>query len=97
MAFEISFIELRIFMNWGASKCHFVLFKHMRKTLLVLTVLVTLIACNNSDTTKTAKNIQVVQQIDTIKSTRNVLIEELKRLRQILASKNNPGNFRTPF
>jgi len=58
----------------------------MRQTFILLAVLVTLIACNNSDTTKTTSNTQTGQQTDTAKSARHLLIEDLKRLRQIIAS-----------
>lgn len=58
----------------------------MRQTLIILTSALTLIACNNSDTTKTSIDTQSEQQIDTAKSSRQILIEELKRLRQIVAS-----------
>jgi len=61
----------------------------MRQTFIILTVIVMLVACNNSDTTKTKSNTQVAEQhTDTtqIKSERQILIEELKNLRQIVAS-----------
>jgi hypothetical protein len=61
----------------------------MRQTFIILTVLVMLVACNNSDTIKTTSNTQVSEQhTDTtqIKSERQILIEELKTLQQIIAS-----------
>jgi hypothetical protein len=58
----------------------------MRQTIIVLTVLVILIACNNSDTTKIISNTKTEQQIDTTKSARHILIKELKKLQQIVAS-----------
>lgn len=45
-----------------------------------------LAACNNFDRPKTISNTQTEQQIDTTKSARHILIEELKKLQQIVAS-----------
>jgi hypothetical protein len=50
-----------------------------------------LVACNNSDMTKVGSNTQVTEQnADTTqnKSERQILIEELKKLRQTIASNN---------
>jgi hypothetical protein len=57
---------------------------------MVFTVLITLVACNNSDTTE-VKSGQVEEQgTETAKnkSDRKILIEELTRLQQIIASKD---------
>src|SRR5213083_2822448 len=61
----------------------------MKQTILVLTVLITLTACNNPDTAK-VKGTQTEQAIDAAqnKLDRNVLIEELKKLHRIVASNN---------
>jgi len=49
-----------------------------------------LVACNNSDTTKATNNTQATEQIsdttETNKSERQILIEELKKLQQTIAS-----------
>ncbi len=58
----------------------------MRQTLILLISVLTLIACNNSDTTRSTTNNQTEQQADTNKSTRNILIEELKKLQKAVAS-----------
>ena len=61
----------------------------MRRTFNILTVLLMLIACNNSDTKEGTNNKQVEEQLtDTtqIKSERQILIEELKGLQQTIAS-----------
>lgn len=61
--------------------------KFMRQTFIILTVLVILVACNNSDTTKVTSNTQEVKQhTDTAlnKSERQVLIEEFKKLQQTI-------------
>jgi hypothetical protein len=57
----------------------------MRQTLLFLTIIVTIIACNSSDKTNVTSD-TVAYQVDTAKSTRHILIEELKKLRQIIVS-----------
>jgi hypothetical protein len=61
----------------------------MKETIFVLTVLITLGACNNPDTAK-VKGRQTEQATDSAKSKfdRNVLIEELKKLHRIIASNN---------
>lgn len=61
----------------------------MKQTIFVLTVLITLVACNNTDTAK-VKGKQTEQGIDSAKNKldRNVLIEELKKLHRIIASNN---------
>lgn len=56
---------------------------------VIILVLIILVACNNSDTTKdTSKTQKEEQYTDTTKnkSERQTLIEELKRLQQIIAS-----------
>jgi hypothetical protein len=59
----------------------------MRQTFIILTVLVILVACNNSDTTKVTNDTQATElHTDTTKPARHILIEELKRLQQIVAS-----------
>lgn len=59
----------------------------MRQTFFILTLSAMLVACNNSDTTNPTSDTQVVeQQTDTSKSARQILIEELKKLRQTIAS-----------
>jgi len=63
----------------------------MRLTLKYLTALVLLTSCNNNDNTKVASEIVTVnQQTDTTsnKSERQLLIEELKRLQAVFASKD---------
>jgi hypothetical protein len=62
----------------------------MRLTFIILTVLALLTSCNSADTTKVANDTPTAKQIDTtaIKSKRELLIEELKRLKAILASKD---------
>jgi hypothetical protein len=63
----------------------------MRLTLIFSTAIVLLISCNNSDSTKVASNtLTVNQQSDTTsnKSARQLLIEELKRLKAVFASKD---------
>ena len=75
----------------------------MRQTFIILTVILMLVACNNSDTTKTTSNTQVAEQhTDTtqIKSERQILIEQLKKLRQIVASNDKEkiaGIFQFPL
>ena len=61
----------------------------MKQIILVLTVLITLTACNNPDTAN-VKGTQTEQAIDAAqnKLDRNVLIEELKKLHRIVASNN---------
>jgi hypothetical protein len=61
----------------------------MKQIIFVLTALITLIACNNRNDTK-VKGRQTEQAIDSAKNKldRNVLIEELKKLRRIIASNN---------
>lgn len=61
----------------------------MRQTFIIFTFPVMLFACNNADKTYTSNNSQTAQQqIDTANSARNILIEELKMVQQILASNN---------
>jgi hypothetical protein len=61
--------------------------KFMQQTLIVFTVLVIFLACNNFDTHKVTSNTQTEeQQTDTTKTRRQTLIKELKRLQQIVAS-----------
>jgi hypothetical protein len=59
----------------------------MKRTILVLTVLITLIACNNPDTAK-VKARQTEQAVDSTenKLDRIVLIEELKKLQRTIAT-----------
>jgi hypothetical protein len=61
----------------------------MKQTILVLTVLITSIACNNPDTAK-VKARQTEQSIHSTenKLDRNVLIEELKKLHGTIATNN---------
>jgi hypothetical protein len=59
----------------------------MRQLCIVLIVFSILIACNNSDI-KTTTSSETEQQFDPAKSSRPILIEELKRLREIIASNN---------
>ncbi len=59
----------------------------MRQLLLYLTILITIVACNTSDN----RNIKVENdpQLKVIpKNSRNILIEELKKLREIIVSTN---------
>jgi len=61
----------------------------MKKIFIVLTVLASLVGCNNTDTTKTTSKEQATEQrIDTNQnnSERQILIAELKKLQQIIAS-----------
>ncbi len=63
----------------------------MRPVFIVLPILVIIASCNSSDTTKATENSQAEEKlIDTTLSQtdRHVLIEELKRIQQILASNN---------
>jgi hypothetical protein len=63
----------------------------MRLTLIFLTAFILPISCNYSDTTKVAsETVTVNQQTDTTsnKSERQLLIEELKRLQAVFASKD---------
>lgn len=60
----------------------------MRKIFIILTVLLSLVACNNSDTTEVKSSSKAEAQpsdTDKNKSERKVLIEELKGLRQTIA------------
>jgi len=60
--------------------------KFMSHILAFLTTLLILVACNNSDTTKSVSNTQTDRVPDIYKSPRQILIQELKKLKQILAS-----------
>ncbi|RYZ25574.1 MAG: hypothetical protein EOO10_17925 [Chitinophagaceae bacterium] len=63
----------------------------MRLTILFLTALILLTSCNYSDNTKVTSDTLIVdQQSDTTsnKSERQLLIEELKRLKVVFASKD---------
>jgi hypothetical protein len=61
-------------------------FKLMRQTLIILTFILSLISCSNSDTTKATTDSLTKQKVDTAKSSRQPLIDELKRIQQIIAS-----------
>ncbi|MBX2922627.1 MAG: hypothetical protein KF746_10585 [Chitinophagaceae bacterium] len=59
----------------------------MRQAFFILAISAMLVACNNSDTTKSANDTQAAEQrIDTAKRARHILIEELKELQQTVAS-----------
>ena len=59
----------------------------MKQTIFVLTVLITLVACDNPDTAK-VKGRQTEQAADSAKNKldRNVLIEELKKLHRTIGT-----------
>ncbi len=60
----------------------------MRNTVIILTTIVILVSCNNSELTKSANDKQALEQnYETTK--RQTLILELKNLRQIIISNDN--------
>lgn len=76
--------------NFSQAKLYFALFKVMTQTFIVLGVLITLIACNNPETSKLKSRQVEKRPASTTKNkfNRKVLIEKLKGLHQIVASKN---------
>lgn len=61
----------------------------MRYTFFILTVSAILAACNSSDRTNSASGTKAVEQhLDKSKASRQILIAELKKLQQIIASNN---------
>src|SRR5688572_6520024 len=75
----------------GASKIKLQLGKIMRLTLLIVIAFALLCSCGNRDTFKVSSDTIIVsKQADTtkLKSPRQLLIEELKRLQVAFASKD---------
>ncbi|MBX3257843.1 MAG: hypothetical protein KF862_27180 [Chitinophagaceae bacterium] len=60
----------------------------MKHTFLFFIAFIALVACNNSDPTKSTSDIETGKEFDTERTARQTLIGELKKLQQVVASKN---------